>query len=190
MPGSSTISVAGRTYGPYSAHQMKAFAAEGRLGRQSLVAHTGETNFRKAADEPELSHIFSPPPPREGAVAQSLRRDNPGSAFGRNDTQSQSGERTHIVIIADMKSGSIARLEEEIATFGPACAILPQVWLLASDTSVTNVRNHLVQQLGKLDMLFVIDATNDKAAWFNFGPEVDARIRKIWRTETKLRAAS
>jgi len=39
-------------------------------------------------------------------------------------------------------------------------------------------------------MLFVIDATNDKAAWFNFGPEVDARIRKIWRTETKLRAAS
>jgi len=38
-----------------------------------------------------------------------------------------------------------------------------QVWLLASDTSLTNVRNHLVQQLGKLDMLFVIDATNDKA---------------------------
>jgi len=74
MPGSWTISVAGRTYGPYSAHQMKAFAAEGRLGRQSLVAHMGETNFRKAADEPELSYIFSPPPPREGAVAQSLRR--------------------------------------------------------------------------------------------------------------------
>lgn len=188
MPGSWTISVAGRTYGPYSAHQMKAFAAEGRLGRQSLVARMGEANFRKAADEPELSHIFSPPPPREGAVAQSLRRDS--SAFGRNDTQPQSGERTHIVIIADMKSGSIARLEEEIATFGQACAILPQVWLLASDMSVTNVHNHLVQQLGKLDMIFVLDATNDKAAWFNFGPEVDARIRKVWRTESKLRAAS
>lgn len=188
MPVSWTISVAGRTYGPYSAYQMKAFAAEGRLGRQSLVARTGEANFRKAADEPELSDIFSPPAPREGAVAQSLRREPP-SAFGRNDSQSQTGERTHIVIFADMKSGSIARLEEEIATFGPACAILPQVWLLASDTSVTNVRNHLVLQLGKLDMLFVIDATNDKAAWFNFGPEVDARIRKVWRTETKLRAA-
>jgi hypothetical protein len=168
---------------------MKAFAAEGRLGSQSLVARAGETNFRKAAEEPELARIFSPPPPREGAVAQSLRRDAPGS-FGRNDPQPPGRERTHVVIIADLKSGSIARLEEEIATLGPACAILPQVWLLASDTSVTNVRNHLVLQLGKLDMLFVIDATNDKAAWFNFGPEVDARIRKIWSSEAKLRAAS
>jgi hypothetical protein len=168
---------------------MKTFAAEGRLGRQSLVARAGETEFRKVADEPELSHIFTTPPPRDGATAQSLRRD-PASSFGRNDSQPPSGERTHIVIISDMKSGSIARLEEEIATLGPACAILPQVWLLASDTSVTNVRNHLVRQLGKLDVLFVIDATNDKAAWFNFGPETDARIRKIWRSDMKLREAS
>jgi hypothetical protein len=30
-------------------------------------------------------------------------------------------------------------------------------------------------------MLFIVDATHDKAAWFNFGPEADARIRRIWQ---------
>jgi hypothetical protein len=95
-----------------------------------------------------------------------------------------------MLIIADLKSSSIAKLEEEIATFGQSFAILPQAWLLASEASVNAVRNRLVQQLGKLDVLFVADATSDKAAWFNFGPEVDARIRKIWRFDAKLRVAS
>jgi hypothetical protein len=90
---------------------------------------------------------------------------------------------------SDLKSSSLAKLEEEIATFGQSIAILPQAWLLTSNASVNTVRNQLVQQLGKLDMLFVADASNDKAAWFNFGPEADACIRRIWRTEPKLRAA-
>ena len=34
---------------------------------------------------------------------------------------------------------------------------------------------------GKLDMLFIADATHDKAAWFNFGPEADSRVRRIWQ---------
>jgi len=88
-----------------------------------------------------------------------------------------------MLIVADMKSGSIAKIEEEIATFGQSVAILPQAWLLASEASVNTVRNKLVQPLGKLDVLFVADASNNKAAWFNFGPEADARIRKIWRSE-------
>ena len=42
------------------------------------------------------------------------------------------------------------------------------------------MRNALVRKLGKLDTLFIVDAGRDKAAWFNFGPEADTRIRKIW----------
>jgi hypothetical protein len=40
-------------------------------------------------------------------------------------------------------------------------------------------------------VLFVVDATNNKAAWFNFGPEAEARIRRIWSKDesAKLRAA-
>lgn len=189
MPDSWTICVSGRRFGPYSDEEMRSFAAEGRLARQSLVAQSGATEYRKAAEIPELADIFAPPPVPQDAPAHGQRRDG-AAIFGRNDSQPGNAERAHIVVIADMKSRSIAKLEEEIATLGPTVAILPQVWLLSTDVSVNTVRNLLVQQLGKLDMLFVVDASNNKAAWFNFGPEADARIRKIWRGEAKLLAAS
>ncbi|HEX3430594.1 MAG TPA: DUF4339 domain-containing protein [Rhizomicrobium sp.] len=189
MTGSWTIRVAGHVYGPYSTEQMRAFAAEGRLARQSLVASAGETEFRRAADQPELAPIFQPSVARtDSALAQPMPRE--AREFGRAERGTRDGEYSHMLIVADMKSGSIAKLEEEIATFGQSFAILPQAWLLASEASVNTVRNALTQQLGKLDMLFLADASNDKAAWFNFGPEVDARIRKIWRSEQKLRAVS
>ena len=41
----------------------------------------------------------------------------------------------------------------------------------------------LVQKLGKIDTLFIVDAAHDKAAWFNFGPENDARVRRMWTRE-------
>lgn len=187
MTGSWTISVAGQVYGPYSTEQMRVFAAEGRLARRSLVAVAGETDFRRAVEQPELAPIFQPSMARsEGAIAQALPREP--KEFGR--AEAGGGERSHLLIVADLKSSSLAKLEEEIATFGQSIAILPQAWLLTSNASVNTVRNQLVQQLGKLDMLFVADASNDKAAWFNFGPEADARIRRLWRTEPKLRVAS
>jgi len=37
-------------------------------------------------------------------------------------------------------------------------------------------------------MLFIVDATHNKAAWFNYGPENDARIRRIWQ-EAQRQAA-
>jgi hypothetical protein len=188
MTSSWTISVAGQIYGPYSTEQMRAFAAEGRLARQSLVALAGETEFRRAVEALELAPIFQPSVARnDAAVAQPLHRE--GKEFGRAEGNSRSGGCAHMLIVADMKSGSIAKIEEEIATFGQSVAILPQAWLLTSEASVNTVRNKLVQQLGKLDVLFVADASNNKAAWFNFGPEADARIRKIWRSEPMPRAA-
>jgi hypothetical protein len=27
----------------------------------------------------------------------------------------------------------------------------------------------------------VVDASRGKAAWFNFGPEADVRIRRVWQ---------
>src|SRR5258706_173934 len=62
----------------------------------------------------------------------------------------------------------------------PAYPVLPQAWIVSSEASVNAIRNALVQKLGKRDVLFVVDATHNRAAWFNFGPEADARIRRIW----------
>ena len=55
------------------------------------------------------------------------------------------------------------------------------MWIISTDQSVSAVRNRLVQELGKADSLFVIDASRGKAAWFNFGPEADVRIRRVWQ---------
>ena len=82
-----------------------------------------------------------------------------------------------------MKSRSIAGLEEEIFNLGPAYSLMPQAWLLISDQPINYVRNTLVQKLGKMDMLFIVDATHNKAAWFNFGPESDTRIRRVWTAQ-------
>jgi hypothetical protein len=193
------VSVGGRAYGPYTDAQMTAFAAEGRLTPQSLISRSGEEALRCAGDEADLAHLFAPAPeqsdPGEGAHDSMPRADaKPGGVFGRGkDDALKPGERAHVVIIADMKSRSINGLEEEIYKLGQACPILPQVWLLRTDQTINTVRNLLVQQLGTLDSLFVVDATHDKAAWFNFGPEAESRIRRLWSRgqdeHTKARAA-
>jgi hypothetical protein len=175
------VSVSDRAYGPYTTPQMEAFAAEGRLAPSSLVARAGETEFRAAGEEASFSALFQPSKMAPQAKAEAMQPDEPAAVqkFGRGDADAR-GERARFVIIVDMKSRSIQGVEEEIFKMGPAYAVLPQVWLLVSDMSVNTVRNLLIQKLGKMDVLFVIDATHDKGAWFNFGPEADARMRKLW----------
>ena len=53
-----TISVGSRVYGPYTAEQMGAFHAEGRLAHHSLVARAGEEQFHPAGEDPELAKLF------------------------------------------------------------------------------------------------------------------------------------
>jgi len=185
------VSVDGRAYGPYTDAQMTAFAAEGRLAPQSLVGRVGENTFRSACEEPALAACFDhapvPAPAPAPAHGQSVSRA--GAVFGRTKEETRTGnEPGHIVIIADVKARALTGLQDEIFKLGTACSLLPQVWLLQTDKSVNDVRNHLVQQLSTVDVLFVVDATNNKAAWFNFSHEAEARIRRVWSGEP-LRAA-
>ena len=178
MSDSWFVNVQGRAYGPYSEAQMQDFAAEGRLAPHSLVTRAGETEFRAASDEPGLTLLFPQPKPASEATAPEASAA--AQAFGRLDDDGGAPERSHVVVIADMKSRSVQGLEEEIYNLGPAYPLFPQVWLLATEQPVNAIRNLLVQKLGKMDVLFVVDATHNKAAWFNFGPEADTRIRRIW----------
>ncbi|HEY2035183.1 MAG TPA: GYF domain-containing protein [Rhizomicrobium sp.] len=176
------VSVSDRAYGPYTTEQMESFAAEGRLAASSLIARAGETSFRSAGEEPQFSALFQPSKITPLAREEPLHPQEPAK-FGRSDVDGKSSERGRFVIITDMKSRSIQGVEEEIHKLGSAYPLLPQVWLLISELSVNSIRNLLTPQLGRLDSLFVLDATRDKAAWFNFGPEADTRIRKLWSKE-------
>jgi hypothetical protein len=183
------VSVAGQAYGPYSTAQMEAFAAEGRLAPHSLVAQPGDTQFRPASDEPALSTFFKPntfvqePQTTISAtsVVQPVKRDDAGSQkFGRQADENSDGTPTRFLVISDMKSGSIAAIEDELHRLGPVCVVYPQMWIVQSEQTVTGIKNLLIQKLGKLDTLFVVDTTHDKAAWFNFSPEAESRIRRAW----------
>jgi hypothetical protein len=174
-----TISVGGRVYGPYSIEQMRGFHAEGRLADHSLVARAGEDQFHAANEDPALALLFLPQ-----AAAPAVLPEAPAVPHKFGAETETTGERTHYVIIADMKTRSITGLEEEIFNLGPAHRFMPQAWVLSSEVGINTIRHALVQKLGKIDALFIVDAAHDKAAWFNFGPENDARVRRMWTRET------
>jgi len=179
MADTWTISVGGRVYGPYTLEQMHAFHAENRLADHSLVARAGDEQFHPAGEDPALAPLFQP--------AQTAEPENHGAGepaqrphFGaRSEPEAAGSGPAHFVIVADMKSGSIAGLEDEIFKLGQAHRFTAQAWVVCSEMSINVIRNALVQKLGKLDTLFIVDAARDKAAWFNFGPESDTRIRKM-----------
>jgi len=179
MTDSWTMSVGGRVYGPYSLEQMQSFHAEKRLASHSLIARQGQEQFYPAGEDPQLAALFQ----AVAEVADQPRSDQPKSdqpkSFGMR-FDSDSSTLGHFVIVADMKARSITALEEEIFALGMAQRFGEQAWVLSSEASINVIRNALVQKLGKTDTLFIIDAAHDKAAWFNFGPEADTRIRMIW----------
>jgi hypothetical protein len=170
MIGAWTMNIAGRVYGPYTGERMRAFIAEGRLAPHSLITREGHSDWHEARHEPEFHDLF----PQAAAPANGAPQ--PSHPFGE---QTEHG-RAQFAIIVDLKSRSTGNLEKAILALGPAYKLMPSVWILSTDQSVSAVRNRLVQELGKLDTLFVIDASRGKAAWFNFGPEADVRIRRVW----------
>jgi GYF domain 2 len=190
MTDTWTINVSGQSYGPYSLQQMQTFVTEGRLAPHSLAAPTGDSQFRAAGSFPQLLRLFAPAGPAPSATGKFVTasgvesdEDMISPTFGRSNDEPRTGDRGRFVVIADMKSRSISGLEEEIFNFGPAYSLMPQAWLLISDQPINAIRNALVQKLGKLDVLFIVDSTHNKAAWFNFGPEADTRIRRVWTAQ-------
>jgi hypothetical protein len=197
MIGAWTMNVSGRVYGPYSSERMRAFASEGRLGPTSLVAREGTVDWHEAREEPEFSEFFSagrpqaPQPAAQPAAQPSLGAPvskpsvnatgtYPVAGAGHGEQGNEAG-RSQFAIVVDLKSRSPGGLEQAIASLGQSYRLLPNVWIVSTEQTVNSVRNRLVQELGKLDSLFVVDATRGKAAWFNFGPEADVRIRRVWQ---------
>ena len=172
---------------------MNAFQAEGRLAPHSLVARDGEEQFRHASEDAQLALLFpAAAAPAGGRRLLRQHADTPTAAarFGRDARAAMPASATATSSSSDMKSGSISALEEEIFNFGPAFRFLPQAWILTSEVSLNTIRSELIQKLGKLDMLIVVDTSNDKAAWFNFGPEADTKMRRLWQREAALARSS
>jgi hypothetical protein len=225
------LSVNGKVYGPYTAQQMKTYAAEGRVTPASLVSRDNGA-WIAASDDPLLAGVFStkndaasPAPPVVPGTSPSPRpvaRDSvtPSSSLSAREAflkelegvrslkspaftgpaESAAGpaerrrtvrveepqerdepENSNFVLIFDVKSRGHGKLEEDIMNMGRSVKILPGIWLLHGPYTAGNIRNQLLHHFGTLDSFFIIDASRDKLAWFNLGPEVDSQIRQVWR---------
>lgn len=167
------INVSGQVYGPYTGHQLKAFAQEGRIAQHSIVQAGEQGPWITAIDDPVLGQLFvQKQPPAQTSIA-------PGPT-----AQAGAGaEVTHanFVIVADLRSRGSAPFEASIAKMGESYRLNPLVWLLHSNRTAGAIRNELVPHLGQSDTLLIVDATRSKTAWFNLGPEPDAKIRKVWK---------
>jgi len=180
MIGAWTINVSGRIYGPYTSDRMRVFAGEGRVGPHTLVAREGTEDWHEARDEPEFAEFFpgGEAQPADPSVTVSPTVE-PVPDLGPAP-EAPEGGKAQFAIVVDLKSRAPTGLEQAIMSLGAAHKLLPNVWIVSTDQTVNAVRNRLVQELGKLDSLFVVDATRGKAAWFNFGPEADVKIRRVW----------
>jgi hypothetical protein len=188
MASTWTIKANDRCFGPYTLEQMRIFASEGRLAAHSLVASDNAADrFVPAHEYEALAALFRPAAPAPQRPVFFTAEGDLGAAYAVREPEPATQSR--FVIMAEMKSRSIAGLEQEIQRCGQAIQLMPQAWLLASEMTVNALRNTLIQRLGRIDQLFIVDATNNKAAWFNYGPENDSRIRRVWQEAQRQHAA-
>jgi len=175
-----TINVGGRLYGPYSSERLRSFASEGRLAPTSLIAYEGTSEWREAREEPEFCDLFTQGPKETTRLAP-VAAPVPTPAPMATNADVPQGKLAQFAIVIDVKSHSTGGLEQAITSLGSAHRLVHNVWILSTQQTVNAVRNRLVSELGKSDSLFVVDASRGKAAWFNFGPDADVRIRRVWQ---------
>ncbi len=90
-------------------------------------------------------------------------------------------EPSNFIIVFDLKSRGHNKLEEHIMQLGRAVRVLPGFWMLNATMTSGAIRNALMKHFGTMDTFVIVDATRDKLAWFNLGPEIDSQIRQVWR---------
>ena len=181
------MEVQGRVYGPFDRATMHRFASEGRLAAHSVVAPEGTLDWRKAGEDALLSVCFQPkaaPQPAVQAVASPQPHDSEHGArairFGQAMPEAMAETSTFIVLY-ETKGLHAAEFERTVSAIGPAMRVLPSAWIVRTANTAAGLRNSLAPLVGARDALLVIDAARDKGAWSNFGPEIDSKLRQVWK---------
>jgi len=174
LDGFWRVRVAGAVYGPYTGRQMQDYAGEGRITAESEVMPDGATHWRRAAQDEVLGRLFSSAPSQSSAPSTPAKPRS--QAHAEADPAS-----ANFVVIADLRARNSSDFDTAVLELGRAYKLSNTVWLVHAAQTAGALRNHLVQYVGQSDTLFVIDTTRDKSAWFNYGPEVDAKIRAVMK---------
>ncbi|MBR9824900.1 MAG: DUF4339 domain-containing protein [Alphaproteobacteria bacterium] len=158
------VKVEGRVYGPYTPTQMRAFAGEGRIAAHSLVSEEREGEFLSASDVEGFKAWFA----ESDGGTRVEKRVTPGA------------RPANFVIITEIHSDNSVAFRKSLEAYGDLESITSGVWLLRGPTTAAVLRNELSHVLDREDKLLIIDASHDRAAWFNLGSDADQNIRNLW----------
>ena len=150
------VQIRGRSFGPYSIEQMARFMSEGRVRPSTMVADNPDKGWTEARKVMSLRGLRVPSAANDSAQA------------------------ANVFVHAEILSGGSMAFMAALEGMGAVCDLAPQMWLVRTKYSAGMIRNTLSQTLATGDRFVVIDATRDRLAWFNLGPEVDVRINKVW----------
>jgi len=198
-----------RVYGPYNHDAMMGYIAEGRVIASSVIAPEGtaaeDANWAPASetdafaehfgivkDQDRVAPNYRPAAEQEEEVAAAVvqttqqpeqageTRPVYGAGKGQTDRRRQP-ETANFIVIMDIKARYAGNLEQAIMSLGPAYKLAPNVWCVNANSTAAGLLNDLSIHIGKTDSMFIVDATRDRTAWHNLGPETDAKIRRVWR---------
>ncbi len=150
------VQIRGRSFGPYSIEQMARFMSEGRVRPSTMVADNPDKGWTEARKIMSLRGLRTP--------------------TAAND----SADAANVFVHAEIMSGATMAFLAALEGMGTVCDLAPSLWLVRTKYSAGAIRNALSQTLETGDRFAVIDATRDRFAWFNLGPEVDVRINMVW----------
>lgn len=163
----STIEIFAAHFSPAVAAAVKPSVVE----QQPVVREAEEARSETIAP----AKTVSPKPNTDDGA-----RSNYGPGKGQMDRRRQP-ETSNFIIVMDVKSRYTGPLEEAIMSLGPAYKLAPNVWCVNAAATAPGLLNDLSMHIGKTDSMFIVDATRDRTAWHNLGPETDAKIRRVWR---------
>jgi len=158
------VKVEGRVYGPYTPTQMRAFAGEGRIAAHSLVCAERDGEFASASDIEDFKPWFV----ESDGGNKVEKRVTPGA------------RPANFVVITEIHSDKGGDFRRALEAYGDMENITAGVWMLRGPTTAAVLRNELSHVLDREDKLLIIDASHDRAAWFNLGREADQNIRNLW----------
>lgn len=169
---------ADKTDSETSAAQDAADAAELDGGNGDAGAADVPARQPDASPEAEVTHEMAIRQPAQ--TAQDGQRPAYGPGKGQIDRRRQP-DSANFLIVMDIKARFAGPLEQAIMSLGPAYKLAPNVWCVNTDATAAGLLNDLSQYIGRTDTMFIADTTRDRTAWSSMGPEVDAKIRRVWR---------
>lgn len=160
------VEVRGKPYGPYTMTQLSQFVSEGRVRPATRVSDKSDGGWVEAR---RVMGLFAPT-----------------RAEAANDSIAAAA---NVFVHAQIHSGAQYAFLAALESMGSLCELSPGLWLVRTRYSAGVIRNTLSQTLRHGDRFVVIDASHDRLAWFNLGPEIDVRVSTIWngplRAETR-----